>query len=260
MKEDLLSPEQISSEHNLALQSLFEVLKNEFGEDLISFYYYGSLARGDMHVKSDIDTIAIVKGKTNAELRALSEKISTIFSEKFPNQKVDAVCIDETTANRSDWVAIIKKGGVLFGGEDFYLNKEFEENSEIFLNATYKKYFITSPNGLLGRVQKFISDYTFDSKIDENRVVEDTQYFSKTFFRLAIGLAIKRTGDTSLFTHNPEMALSTVGNLLPELREYSEIAWNFRTSEHRNSDPTLLFKLSNGIKMIMDELEPLMKF
>jgi len=260
MNPILKSPEQIDPEYKAVLERMCSMLTEVFKSKLIAFYYYGSLARGDMHSKSDIDTVAIVDGEDEAILRKNSEELSAQINVEFRSAKFEVACISNVTASRADWVAIMKSGAVLFSGEDFYSDLPYEKNPAVLIDAAYKKYFITSPGGLLVRLKKFETDYLNKQPISDDFIADTTQYFAKSFLRLGIAVCIKRTGNVALFTHDPLIAKATISEITPELREYCEISEEFRVSATQNNDPSILFKLCQGIKGILDEIEPLMKF
>ncbi len=260
MNQNLIGPTNIDSKHKEILERMSSFLSEKFKSKLVAFYYYGSLARGDMHSKSDIDTVAIVDVEDVALLRKLSEELTQKIKNEFPKIKFELPCISKSTAKRADWVAIMKKGSVLFSGEDFYSELPYETDPGILIDAAYKKYFVTGPGGLLGRLKKFENDYLNKVPISEDVIADTTQYFAKAFLRLGIALCIKRKGSVELFTQDPLIAKATISEVTPELREYCEISEEFRVSATQNNDQSILFKLCQGIKLILDEIEPLMKF
>jgi len=77
--------ERLTAEENRALMELKDVLKGLLGDRLQVFVLYGSKARGDWDLKSDIDVAIVVKGLTGRLKRQILDKVAEVeFKHLIP--------------------------------------------------------------------------------------------------------------------------------------------------------------------------------
>lgn len=62
-------------ELNIILKKIAEAYRSVYGNDLITIIMYGSYARGNFDVESDVDIVAIVKG----ERKTLQQKLKKVW-------------------------------------------------------------------------------------------------------------------------------------------------------------------------------------
>lgn len=67
-------------ELNTILQQIAQIYRSVYGENLVRIILYGSYARGDYHIDSDIDIAAIVHGERE-ELQKGLKKIWDVSSD-----------------------------------------------------------------------------------------------------------------------------------------------------------------------------------
>ncbi len=87
IRQDLRSIDVLKEPYRTLLMKLVEVLKERFGDDLVSVVVFGSVARDEARSDSDVDLIIVVKNLPKSRFRRqdlfmeVEEKLEPLFRE-----------------------------------------------------------------------------------------------------------------------------------------------------------------------------------
>ncbi len=155
------------------IEKFIELLKEKYGDRLISICLFGSIARGDFNSNSDIDVLIIIKGFSSdldsriSELFEIKRKLrrsieyKNLLKNNMPRMISEIVFTpDEVSRHPPILLDIIIDGVIVYDKNDF-LRKELEK-LKVKLNSIGAKrikskhgwYWILKPNIKFGEVIK----------------------------------------------------------------------------------------------------------
>lgn len=107
------------------LNSFIELLKERWGNDLVSAVLFGSYARREAKTESDIDLLIIKKNLPKSRLDRTIEifKLAKEFSEDFA-YKISPILLtpDEALSTKPFYLDMIKNSKILLDTDNFFQN------------------------------------------------------------------------------------------------------------------------------------------
>ncbi len=121
----------IQSPYKELLDDLLARLKKAFGENLVSFVVYGSVARGDYRKDSDIDLLIICRTLPEEKLRRQELfieiedglNLKALYKEGFyPNFSPVLKTVEEAKFLTPLYLDMVEDAMILYDTEDFFKN------------------------------------------------------------------------------------------------------------------------------------------
>ena len=135
-------------------ESFAELLLQTLREQLISVVLFGSVARGEARIKSDVDLLVVVKAPTEADLIGLREQITelcldfearpdllALADQGFP-AVIRQIVYSETEARRTHlfYLDLAVDGQILFDRHRFFANKLARVHQRMAELGTRRQY------------------------------------------------------------------------------------------------------------------------